>query len=282
MTIQRAAAKMRFPGPVIAILPTMRQIIVAMPLWAIAAVLTLFFWGVTLAAREFVLRRRDAEAREVLADQASNLLTGVAATFAFFVGFAISISWGAVTASQVAVEQQATAVRQMAWELNNIRDPAQSAALTEKLRTYAVTAAQEDARLLVKGVTAQLPSAAPLDAFENALQAYAYRPTTPERQIAPLTAAASTLSSSAAGVEVVASRALPRPLLGLLVIVGVLTSILMGITTVVYRKPSLIFVWCVIPAVSITTVMALAYPFAMRSGMTLAPIQTIAEQLTAR
>ena len=102
---------------------------------------------------------------------------------------------------------------------------------------------------------------------------------TPERQAAALTAAASTLSTSSAAVAVVANRALPRPLAGLLLVVGVLTSVLMGISTVIYSRPSLILVWCLIPAVSITTVLALAYPFATRSGGNLMPIRAVAEQL---
>ena len=87
----------------------------SLPLVAIVATLVLFFWVVTKAAREYVLRRRDVGAREALADQAGSLVTAVAATFAFFVGFAISASWGAVTAAQSSVEQQATAVPQMDW-----------------------------------------------------------------------------------------------------------------------------------------------------------------------
>ena len=257
----------------------MRDLIVALPLWAIAALMTLFFWLVTTTARKAVLRRRDPEAREALAEQASNLLTGVAATFAFFVGFAISICWAAVTAAQNAVEQQATAVHQMAWELNNITDRTASAALLDKLRTFATTAATQDDDALRTGRAGTMPSAVPLDVFENALHAYAYAPGTPERQAAALTAAASTLSTSSAAVAVVANRALPRPLAGLLLVVGVLTSVLMGISTVIYSRPSLILVWCLIPAVSITTVLALAYPFATRSGGNLMPIRAVAEQL---
>ncbi len=253
----------------------------ALPLWAIVGAMVLFFWVVTKAAREFVLRRHDPEAREDLAEQSNNLLTGVAATFAFFVGFAISASWGAVTAAQTAVEQQATAVHQMAWELNNIPDRAESSALMGKLKVYAEAVATEDRESLVKGTTAHLPSAVPLDQFENALHAYAYGPKAPERQVAPLVAAASRVGSTGAGVEAVANRALPRPLFILLMVVGTLTSILMGISTVTYSRPALIFVWCLIPAVSITTVVALAYPFAIRSGVTLAPMQSVAEQLAA-
>ena len=170
LLIQRSAAKTGFPGADTASFPRVRELIVSLPLWAIVAALLVFFWAVTIAAREFVLRRRDVEAREALADQANSLLTGVAATFA-------------------------------------------------------------------------------------------------------------NLSSASAGVAAVASRSLPRPLAALLIIVGVLTSILMGITTVIYRRPSLIFVWCLIPAVSITTVLALAYPFALRSGANLEPMRAVVQYL---
>lgn len=259
----------------------MRQLIVALPLWVIVGAMVLFFWLVTKAAREFVLRRRDEDARGALADQANNLLTAVAATFAFFVGFAISASWGAVTAAQTAVEQQATAVHQMAWELNNIPDAAQAAALRDKLKVYASSVANADDAFLISGDTSHMPSAVPFDEFENALHAYAYSPQVRDRQAGALISAASQVSTSGAAVEAVANRALPRPLFILLMVVGVLSSILMGISTVSYTRPSLIFIWCLIPAVSITTVVALAYPFAIRSGVTLAPMQMIAEQLAA-
>ena len=251
----------------------------AVPLFAIVGSMVLFFWAVTKSARAFVLRRRDAESREALAEQANNLLTGVAATFAFFVGFAISASWGAVTTAQTAVERQATAVSQMAWQLGNIGNRAQSVALMEKLGAYVSAVTTEDRVALIKGTSARMPSAAALDRFETALYAYADEPTVNDRQASALVAAASDVSTAGAGVAAVANRALPRPLFVLLMVVGVLASILMGISTVTYAQPSLIFIWCLIPAVSITTVIALAYPFAMRSGGTTAPMQAVAEQL---
>lgn len=255
---------------------------VTLPLWAITAAFMLFFWAVTMAARVLVLRRRDAETREQLAEQANNLLTGVAATFAFFVGFAISASWGAVTAAQAAVERQATAVHQMAWELNNITDRAESTALMDKLKVYANTVANEDDDHLIKGSTAHMPSAVPLDDFENALHAYAFGPKAPERQAGTLVTAATEVSSAGAVVEAVANRSLPRPLAALIIVVGVLAAVLTGISTVVHRRPSLIWIWCLIPALSITTVIALAYPFALRSGGPLMPMRTVAEQLNTR
>lgn len=245
------------------------------------AVLFVFFAAVSLGARALVRRRLDEQEREDASEQAKNLLTGVAATFAFFVGFAINVTWGAVTAGQVAVEQKAAAIHQMAWELNNIGDRPQAAALMDLLRTYAATAANEDVGVLRRGGATDLPSAVPLDTFENALHAYANGPAAGRWQTASLVSAATAVSTASAGVEAVANRALPVPLGVLVVVVGALASIVMGVTTVIYARPTLIYVWCIIPALSLAVVLALAYPFAIRSGANLDPLRTVAQQIAA-
>ena len=250
-----------------------------MPVGVIVLLLLLLFTAVSFGAREVVRRRCTDEDREELADQAKNVLTGVAATFAFFVGFAITVTWGAVSAAQTAVEHQAAAVRQMAREIDNITDRTRAAELTAQLRSYVTTAANEDAGPLARGTIGALPSAAPLNRFEDAVNDYAYGPAAIERETAGLSAAVSTLGNSAATVAAVASRAIPGPLAMLLLIVGALAAIVMGITTVAYRRPVLIFVWCLIPAMSIAVVAGLAYPFALRTGMTLAPLQAVAQAL---
>lgn len=251
-----------------------------MPPIVTAAVLLIIFALVSTVARRLVLARCDTDTREELADQAKNLLTGVAATFAFFVGFAISLSWGAVNAAQTAVEQQSAAVQTMAWELRNIPDKATSAALLGKLRTYASTAADADAHFLARGQGNGLPSATALNDFEDSLNAYAYGPAGATRAAA-LVSAGSTLISSSAAVSAVANRALPQPLAALLMIVALLVTIVMGISTVNGGRSTMVFVyiWCLIPALSIAVVLALAYPFALRSGMTLAPIRAVAQSL---
>jgi len=40
--------------------------------------------------------------------------------------------------------------------------------------------------------------------------------------------------------------------------------------------------WCLIPALSITVVIAFAFPFAHRIGVNLAPLQAVAEHLASR
>ena len=255
-----------------------------MPPAAIAAVLFVIFLALSVAARRLVLRHFDEDVREELSDQANNLLAGISATFAFFIGFAISISWGAVTAGQNAVEQQAAAIQQMAWELRNIPDRPVSAALTAKLTAYASTAADEDDDFLARGDTTHLPSAAALEGFEDALTAYVYGPGSGTKGASNLLAGASNLVSATAGVSAVANRSLPRPLAALLFVVAVLVTIILGITTVNSGRSSMIFIyiWCLIPALSLTVVLALAYPFALRSGMTVAPLRAVAQSLTLR
>lgn len=257
----------------------MRDLIIALPLWAITAVLLTLFTAVSFGARELVRRRCGHEETEELADQAKNLLTGVAATFGFFVGFAITVSWGNVSAAQTAVEQQAAAVKQMSREIGNIADPAASTALMDQLRTYARAAATDDADFLRRGVTTGLPSAVTLDRFEDSVYAYAYGPKAPAREVSGLVAAATTLGSSAASVAAVANRALPAPLALLLMVAGALAALIMGVTTVAYRRPILIFVWCLIPAISIAVVIALAFPFAVRGGFPMAALQAVAQAL---
>ncbi|MDA0252861.1 MAG: hypothetical protein O3B27_12795 [Actinomycetota bacterium] len=257
----------------------MRDLLTSTPLWAICALLLVFFIGVSYSARALIRRRCSGDTCEDLADQASHLLTGLAATFAFFVGFAITVTWGAVSAGQAAVEQQAAAIQQMAWKLNNIPDRAASAALMDKLGTYAATAANADDAFLVRGDTTNLPSLIPLDRFEDALHIYAFGPSAKPQEVNSLVTAAALVGTSSATVAAVAKRTLPGVLAALLLITGVLVAIVMGITTVTTRRPVLFFVWCLIPALSITVVIALAYPFAHRIGVNLAPLQAVASVL---
>lgn len=258
----------------------MRSLLISLPPAVIALLLLVFFCAVCFAARGLLLRRCGEKTRDELADQARDALTGVAATFAFFVGFAISVSWGAVSAAQSAVEQQAAAIQQMAWELRNIPEAPAAELLLGKLQSYATTAAEQDVAFLARGVTTGLPSTVALEDFETALQGYlAGKSDQPGTDA--LRSAASKVVSSASTVAAVASRALPHPLIILLFVVAILVSAVMGVSTVTYGRPSLIFVWvwCLIPALSLTVVLALAYPFALRTGLTTAPMRMAAQEL---
>lgn len=262
-------------------MPDVRDLIISVPLPVVAGLLLVLFCLVSTAARQLVRWCCDQDAREELVDQAKSLLTGVSATFALFVGFAISMCWGAVTAAQNAAEQQAAAVLQMAWELRSIPDQSQATLLTDKLTRYAVATAEVDGGFLARGRTADLPSAAALKDFENALNGYVCGPGSVAGAAGGLPATASKLVASAATVSAVANRALPRPLANLLACVSVLVTIVLGITTVSSGRSSMLFVyvWCLIPALSLTVVLALAFPFALRSSTPLAPLRALADNL---
>ena len=238
----------------------MRNLLIATPLGIICALLLVLFLGVSYSARVFIRRRCSDETCEELADQAGHLVTALAATFAFFVGLSITVTWGAVSAGQAAVEQQAAAIQQMAWKLNNIPDPDTSAALMAKLTAYAATAASEDDSFLVRADTANLPSLIPLDRFEDALHIYAFGPNAKPQEVSSLVTGAATIGTNSAMVSAVAQRCLPGLLAALLLISGALVAAVMGIRTVTSGMPVLFFVWCVIPALSITVVIALGIP----------------------
>ncbi|CAN5731614.1 hypothetical protein BH09ACT7_BH09ACT7_12580 [soil metagenome] len=260
----------------------MRDILIAVPAWAIALALFLFFSVVALCARSLGRRRGSPERRTELTDEAVRLLTGLAATFAFFVGFAITVTWGAVSAGQSAVEQHASALKQMSWSINSIQDHAESAMLMEKLRDYAIAVANDDAAYLARADTANLPSAVPLDRFEDALHRYAFGPNAPAAEVSSLVREAASVSGSSAELSAVAQRNLPGKLAILLLVTGVLVAGVMGISTVSARYPWLMLVWCLIPALSITVVIALAFPFAAGVGVDLAPLTAVAQQLVVR
>lgn len=257
----------------------MRDFLLAMPSGAVALALFAFFGAVALGARWLGRRCVSQERRTDLAEEAGRLLTGLAATFAFFVGFAITVTWGAVSAGQSAVEQHASALKQMSWSINSVPDRAESTALMAKLRDYATAVANDDAAHLVRGDTTELPSAVQLDRFEDALHTYAYGPTARGPEVSSLVREAASVSGTSAEVSAVAQRSLPGRLAALLLVTGVLVAGVMGITTVNAHYPVLMFVWCLIPALSITVVVTLAFPFA---GVKMAPLTSVAQQLVVR
>lgn len=257
----------------------MRHLIISIPLWVIAPALLAFFLGLSFAARELVRRRCDEETCRDLANQANSLITGLAATFAFFVGFAITVTWGAVSAGQAAIDKEANAIQQMSWDLKNIRDEAESQALLDKLRAYSAAAVGADIDYLVNGDTGNLPSVVLFDQFEDAVHEYAFSPKAAPQEVGSLVAAAAEVGNASGAVSVVAGRTLPGVLAALLLTSGVIVAAVMGISTVTLRRPFLAFIWAVIPAFSITVVIALEFPFAHGIGVNLTPLQAVAQSL---
>lgn len=195
------------------------------------------FGLVCFAARGLVLRRCDEAGTR---RSGKSLLTGVAATFAFFVGFAISIGWGAVSAAQ-GMSSSGDGDPADGARVRNMPDQSQSRSLLDKLTAYAQTAADQDPQLLAQGVTVETPRL-PLTPRRSRPRCIRIRTSSPGRATARMTTALTTL----AGVLVATSpqwriEALPQPLAALF-LVGVLVSAAMGISTVTYGRRSMIFV----------------------------------------
>jgi hypothetical protein len=121
-----------------------------------------------------------------------------------------------------------------------------------------------------------------LDRFQDALHTYAFRPTTPGPEVSSLVTAARTLGTESAAVSAVAQRSLPTMVIVLLMVSGLILAVVMGISTVNARHPALMLVWSIVPALSITAVFALSSPFEKAVGVSLAPMQTVSQQLNAR
>lgn len=260
----------------------MKELIITIPIGWITCSLFGVFCLIAIAARKIVRWQLSEEGCKELGEEASHLLTGLAATFAFFVGFAINVTWSAVTAGQSAVEQHASALKQMSWSINSLRDHAEAKVLMDQLRTYATVAAREDHHGLARAQTDHLPSLKPLDQFEQSVHDYASRQRDIDPEVSTLLTQASAVTGTAAQVAAVAQRNPPRILVALLMVSGAIVAGVMGVSTVTSRFPSLLVVWCLIPALSITVVIALLYPFARPIGVDLVPVDTVSQQLIAR
>ena len=76
-------------------------------------------------------------------EHAGKLLGVFGATFAFLVGFAITITWSAVGAGQDAVDLQASSAQQLSWATSEIQDQAGAAEVNGNLRNYLNTVVKQ-------------------------------------------------------------------------------------------------------------------------------------------
>ena len=250
------------------------------PSWLLAVALFAFFVAVGSACRWIVVKRCTEDRREELAEQAARLLTGLAATFAFFIGISVTITWGAVSAGQAAVEAQASRAQQLSWSLNNIENQQAAKPLVRDLRNYLAAAANEDRPYLSNGNAANRPSGALLDKLQVAVHKYAYLGSTPQSEASGIVSAASALSTADASVTAVADRTLPELIILLLLLTATINTAVMGISAANTRRPILFALWCLIPALSITVVLALDSPFAGDISISLAPLDSLAQHVT--
>ena len=261
---------------VLASLP-MREILASTPTWVVVVVLFAYFLTLSLGCRAYVLSHNSKKRRDELADQASRLLTGVAATFALFVGFSITVTTDALDAGQKYIENHAAQAKELVWTFDSVSNRKVAQQLQRELRTYLLVSADEDPEYLQTGNTLNLPSAKPLDRLEKSIHRYAFSPETSDSDESAIVDAAASLNNSAAAITAVAHRTLPTLLVVLLLVVGSMIAAITGISFADMSRPILLPIWSLIPALSIAVI-----PGPADIGLDLEPLRAIAEALSTK
>ena len=112
--------------------------------------------------------------RAQVEEHAGKLLSVFGATFAFLIGFAITITWSAVGAGQDAVDLQASSAQQLSWATSEIQDKAGADEVNRNLRNYLDTVVNKDLSALAAGDFNALPSAESFDTLQNSVHKVAY------------------------------------------------------------------------------------------------------------
>src|SRR5258705_11272398 len=92
--------------------------------WLMIAIGFVFFAAISAGCRLALSRMASPERSAELEDFAGKLLGVFGATFAFLVGFAVTITWSAVSTGQDAVDLQASSAQQLYWATSAIQDQA--------------------------------------------------------------------------------------------------------------------------------------------------------------
>jgi hypothetical protein len=201
-------------------------------------------------------------------DHAASLSVPIAGSLALLIGFAITITWGGISAGQSAVEAQAVAARQVGWNLELEREES-SDQLAEALTATIVV----DLVRLLREASApeayeQLSTPELRNGIDEALRRFqlsvrqlTYDPKISATQAASIQSAADSLAAAAADSLAIARRHLPDLLLVLILLNAALLSVLQGIALVNRRHPWGALAWAGIVALSITVVLQMDAPF---------------------
>ena len=141
-----------------------------------------FFAAISAICRYGLGGVASPERRAQVEEHAGKLLSVFGATFAFLIGFAITITWSAVGAGQDAVDLQASSAQQLSWATSEIQDKAGADEVNGNLRDYLSTVVSKDGPALAAGEFAALPSAETFDTLQNSVHRVAYGGGTPTQR----------------------------------------------------------------------------------------------------
>jgi len=236
-----------------------------------------FFAAISAGCRYALMRLASPERSAQLEEHAGKLLGVFGATFAFLVGFAITITWSAVGAGQDAVDLQASSAQQLSWAAGEIQDKAGAAEVNGNLRTYLDTVVSKDGRALANGDFSALPSADTFDTLQNSVHRVASGNTDPVAS--GMVSAAASLTAAQSKVTAVAQRSLPTILIALIVLSGALLATTVGMSALTVKPPYLMYAWAFLAAVSVAVVLMIDFPFSGGVTVNLGPLSVAAASI---
>lgn len=258
---------------------SLRAVLSEVPPWVVITFWFAVFAGVSFGVRWAVRTWSGPERMEELAEHSHKLVGALAATFAFLVGFAITITWSGVGDGQSAVEDQAAHAQQLAWSLRSMGDQAAADRLLGDLKMYLTVAATEDSDMLARGAGESLPSSSSLDRLAAEVHSYAYSMGEPGPEATMIITNVQDLAMGQASIVALSQRQLPILLAVLLVISGIAMAAVAGIGAATVSRPYLLLVWCFVSALAISVAFILDHPFGGTLAVDFRPIIVVADSL---
>ena len=247
--------------------------------WIIIALGFVFFAAISAACRFALTGRASPQRIAHLEEHAGKLLSVFGATFAFLVGFAITITWSAVGAGQDAVDLQASSAQQLSWAASEIQDQAGAAEVNGNLRDYLNTVVDRDGAALADGNFGALPSAETFDTLQNSVHRVASGPGNRDPVASGMVSAAASLTAAQSKVTAVAQRSLPIILIALIVLSGTLLAATVGMAALTVKPPYLMYAWALLSAVSVAVVLMMDFPFSGGITVNLGPLSVAAASI---
>lgn len=251
----------------------------ALPPWLMIAIGFVFFAAISAGCRFALSRVASPERSAELEDYAGKLLSVFGATFAFLVGFAVTITWSAVSAGQDAVDLQASSAQQLSWATSAIQDQAGAAEVNGNLRNYLDTVVNKDGPAFADGNFSALPSAETFDTLQNSVHQVASGHGNTDPVASGMVSAAASLTAAQSKVTAVAQRSLPTILIALILLSGSLLAATVGMSALTVKRPYLMYAWAFLAAVSLAVVLMIDFPFSGGITVNLGPLSVAAGSL---
>ena len=221
------------------------------------------------------LRRNDVSRSK---NTPGKLLSVLGATFAFLIGFAITITWSAVVPPG-RVDLQASSAQQLSWAASEIHDKGGADEVNRNLRDYLDTVVRRYLSALAAEDFTALPSAESFDTLQNSVHKVAYGGGNTDPEANGMVSAAASLTAAQSKVTAVAQRSLPAILIVLIVMSGTLLAATVGLSAATVKPPYLIYAWAFLAAVSVAVVLMLDFPFSGGITVNLGPLGVAADSI---